>query len=160
MGAITVLILFPLAAALGILMVKDDGARNRIVRAGAAGTAVLTLAAAGLYFKSGIVFSFHWEKAIDAIMGIAEAGIAVYVISVGIRYKKYVVSVLSFVQAAAMVCFEFTVKNKIEVEHAMIFDKLTAIMVLVVGLVGSLICIYAVGYENISYILWPLKRRI
>jgi len=152
MGAITVLILFPLAAALGILFVKNDETRNMMVRAGAAGTAVLTLAAAGLYFKNGIVFSFHWEKAIDFIMAVAEAAVAVYVISIGIRYKKYVISVLSFVQAAAMLCFEFTVKNKIEVNHAMVFDKLTAIMVLVVGLVGSLICIYAVGYMKTYHI--------
>ncbi|MGL6217429.1 MAG: NADH-quinone oxidoreductase subunit L, partial [Lacrimispora sphenoides] len=95
MGAITVLILFPLAAALGILLVKNDGVRNMIVRVGAAGTAVLTLTVVGLYFKSGIALSFRLEKVIEVIMAITETAIAVYVISIGIRYKKYVISVLS-----------------------------------------------------------------
>jgi ech hydrogenase subunit A len=152
MGAITVLILFPLAAALGILLVKNDEVRDMIVRVGAAGTAVLTLVVVGLYFKGGIALSFRLEKAIEAVMAIAETAIAVYVISIGIKYKKYVISILSFVQAAAMLCFEFTVKHNIEVKHTMIFDKLTAIMVLVIGLVGSLICIYAVGYMKTYHI--------
>uniref|UniRef100_UPI000AAE1646 hypothetical protein n=1 Tax=Clostridium sp. NkU-1 TaxID=1095009 RepID=UPI000AAE1646 len=82
-----------------------------IVRVSAAGTAVLTLAVVGLYFKSGIALSFRLEKAIEVIMAITETAVAVYVISLGIRYKKYVVSVLSFVQTAAMLCFEFTVKK-------------------------------------------------
>lgn len=152
MGVIMVLIFFPLAVASGIFLVKKEEIRNLLVRAGAVGTAVLTLAASAFYFKSGLVLSFHWEKTIEFFMAIAETAVAVYVISVGIRYKKYGVSALSFLQAAAMLFFEFTVKNKIEIKHAMIFDKLTAMMVLIVGLVGSLICIYAVGYMRAYHI--------
>lgn len=152
MSAITVLILFPLVSALVIFLVRNDAARNMIVRISAVATAVLTLAAAGLYFRSGIAFSYQWEKTIDLIMAAVEAAAAVYVITIGIRYKKYAVSILSLVQTAAMFFFEFSLKNKIEVEKAIIFDKLTAIMVLVIGLVGSLICIYAVGYMKTYHI--------
>lgn len=146
MGAITGLVLFPLGAALSISLVRDDAIRNMIIRVSSVITALLTLVVVGLYFENGIVLSVRWEKEIDLIMAAAEAAIAVYVIIIGIRYKRYLVSILSFVQTAAVLFFEFTEKNNIEVEQVIIFDKLTAIMVLIVGLVGSLICIYAVGY--------------
>ncbi len=146
MGAITVLIFFPLLAAFVIFLVKDDVLRNMIVRISAVATAVLTLVVVGLYFRNGIAFSTQWEAAIDLIMAVVETAVAVYVITIGIRYKKYAVSVLSFVQTTAILLFEFKAKHGIEVEKAIVFDKLTAILVMVVGLVGSLICIYAVGY--------------
>ncbi|MFT4005194.1 MAG: hypothetical protein QM683_05955 [Lacrimispora sp.] len=146
MGAITVLILFPLLAAFVIFLVKDDALRNMIVRISAVATAVLTLVVVGLYFRDGIAFSTQWEAAIDLIMAVVETAVAVYIITIGIRYKKYAVSVLSFVQTTAMLLFELKAKHGIEVERAIVFDKLTAILVMVVGLVGSLICIYAVGY--------------
>lgn len=146
MVAITVFLLFPLAAALTIFLVKKDAARNLIVRISAVITALLTLVVVGLFFRDGIALSSPWEKSIDLIMGAVEVLIAVYIITLGIRNKKYVISILSFVQTAAVLCFEIGLKKGIEVEKAIVFDKFTAIMALVIGLVGSLICIYAVGY--------------
>ncbi len=146
MGAISVLILFPLFAAIILFFVRNDMARNMIVRAGAVITAALTLTVVGLYFRDGITFSYAGEKTIDYIITIVELVIAGYIITLGIRNRRYIISFLSFAQTAAMLYYEFTAKSAIEVGTAIIFDKLTAIMVMVVGVVGSLICIYAVGY--------------
>lgn len=145
MVAITVLLLFPLAAALAVFLVKNDAARSMLVRIGAVITALLTLVVVGIFFNDGIRLSYHIEE-IDLIMLAAEVMIAAYIITLGIRSKKYVISIFSFLQTAAMLVFEFGFKEGITVETAIIFDKLTAIMILVIGLVGSLICIYAVGY--------------
>lgn len=146
MVAITVFLLFPLAAALTIFLVKRDAARNLIVRISAVITAFLTLVVVSLFFRDGIALSCPSEKGIDLIMAAVEVLIAVYIIMLGIRNKRYFISILSFVQTTAVLCFEFGFKKGIEVEKAIIFDKFTAIMALVIGLVGSLICIYAVGY--------------
>lgn len=152
MGAITVLILFPLLAALAVLLVKEEEVRNKIVRVSAGITAVLTLIVVCLFFNKGIAFSYPWEKAIDLIMAAVEVVLAAYIIVTGIRYKNYAILILSFLQTAAMLCFELTVKSRIEVDNAIIFDKLTAVMVVIVGVVGSLICIYAVGYMKTYHI--------
>ncbi len=152
MGAITVLILFPLLAALAVLLVKEEEVRNKIVRVSAGITAVLTLIVVCLFFNKGIAFSYPWENAIDFIMAAVEVALAAYIIVTGIRYKNYAISILSFLQTAAMLCFELTVKSRIEVDKAIIFDKLTAVMVVIVGVVGSLICIYAVGYMKTYHI--------
>ncbi|WP_349671063.1 proton-conducting transporter membrane subunit [Lacrimispora sp.] len=152
MGAITVLVLFPLLAALAVLLVKEDEVRNKIVRVSAGITAALTLIVVCLFFHKGIAYSYRWETVIDLVMAVVEVVLAAYIITIGIRYKNYAISVLSFLQTAAILCFELTAKRQIEVEHAIVFDKLTAIMVVIVGVVGSLICIYAVGYMKTYHI--------
>ena len=146
MGAITVLVLFPLLAALAVFLVKEDEVRNKIVRVSACITAALTVVVVCLFFHKGIAYSYRWETVIDLVMAAVEVVLAAYIITIGIRYKNYAISVLSFLQTAAILCFELTAKSQIEVKNAIVFDKLTAIMVVIVGVVGSLICIYAVGY--------------
>lgn len=146
MGAITVLVLFPLLAALAVFLVKEDEVRNKIVRVSAGITAALTVVVVCLFFHNGIAYSYRWETVIDLVMAVVEVVLAAYIITIGIRYKNYAISVLSFLQTAAILCFELTAKSQIEVKNAIVFDKLTAIMVVIVGVVGSLICIYAVGY--------------
>ncbi len=152
MGAITVLVLFPLLAALAVLLVKEDEVRNKIVRVSAGITAALTLIVVCLFFHKGIAYSYRLETVIDLVMAVVEVVLAAYIITIGIRYKNYAISVLSFLQTAAILCFELTAKRQIEVENAIVFDKLTAIMVVIVGVVGSLICIYAVGYMKTYHI--------
>jgi ech hydrogenase subunit A len=152
MGVITVLVLFPLLAALAVLLVKEDEVRNKIVRVSAGITAALTLVVVCLFFQKGIAYSYRWETVIDLVMAVVEVVLAAYIITIGIRYKNYAISVLSFLQTAAILCFELTAKSQIEVGNAIVFDKLTAIMVVIVGVVGSLICIYAVGYMKTYHI--------
>ena len=152
MGAITVLVLFPLLAALAVLLVKEDEVRNKIVRVSAGITAALTMIVVCLFFHKGIAYSYRWETVIDFVMAVVEVVLAAYIITIGIRYKNYAISVLSFLQTAAILCFELTAKRQIEVENGIVFDKLTAIMVVIVGVVGSLICIYAVGYMKTYHI--------
>lgn len=152
MGAITVLVLFPLFAALAVLFVKEDEVRSKIVRVSACITAALTVVVVCTFFRKGIAYSYRLETAIDLVMAVVEVVLAAYIITIGIRYKNYAISVLSFLQTAAILCFELTAKRQIEVENAIVFDKLTAIMVVIVGVVGSLICIYAVGYMKTYHV--------
>lgn len=152
MSMISILILFPLLAAILVFLVKNDQARDYIVRISAVITAVLTLLVVCLYFKDGITFNFPVEKTIDYIITIVELGVAVYIITAGIKNRKYSVTVFSLIQTILMLWFEYIRKQDIEVKTGIVFDKLSAIMVLVVGLVGSLICIYAVGYMRAYHI--------
>ncbi|MDF2485197.1 MAG: hypothetical protein K0R46_1365 [Herbinix sp.] len=146
MNAISVLILFPLAAALIIFLTRNDKIRNMIVRICAIITAALTLMVVGLYFKYGISFTFQTEEIIDYIIALIEVLVAIYIIMAGIKNKKYIVSIFAAIQTPLMLWFEFTQKHGIEIETSIIVDKLSIIMVLIIGVVGSLICIYAVGY--------------
>lgn len=146
MNAISVLILFPLVASLIIFLSRNDKIRNIIVRICAIITAALTLMVVGLFFKDGISFTYQNEEIIDYIIALIEVLVAIFIISTGIKNKKYVVSIFAAIQTPLLLWFEFTQKHGIEIETSIILDKLSIIMVLIIGVVGSLICIYAVGY--------------
>ena len=146
MNEISALILFPLVAALIIFLIRNDNVRNMVVRISAVGTAAITVTVTYLHFNNGLTFTYPHEETIDLILAVVEVLVAIFIITVGIKNKKYLVSVFSFVQTVLILFFEFTQKEGIEVKTAIVLDKLAIIMVLIVGLVGSLICLYAVGY--------------
>lgn len=146
MNAISVLILFPFLAALVIFFTRNDNARNMIVRISAIVTSALTLITVCLYFRKGISLSFQYEEIINLIITVTELLLAVYIITVSLKNKKIITAVFSLLQTILMLYFEFNGKSNIEIKNDIVFDKLAAIMVLIVGLVGSLICLYAVGY--------------
>lgn len=148
MNAISTLILFPLIASIVIFLVRQDKLRDMIVRVCAIATAAITLYVTGRYFNGGLILKLPNEHVVDALIMVIEACVALYVIVTGIKNKKYIVSVFSAIQTPLIFWFEFTQKHGIEVETSIVFDKLSAVMVLIVGIVGSLIALYAVGYMN------------
>jgi ech hydrogenase subunit A len=146
MNLILLLMLFPLIASILVFVVKQEKIRDAIVSLSALITAILTIVTVVCYFKEGQGLSFENEHVIDSIINILEAVLAIYIIFIGIKNKKYLVSVFAVIQTPLLLWFEFTQKASIEVQTAIVFDKLTAIMLLIIGVVGSLICLYSVGY--------------
>lgn len=146
MNLILLLILFPLIASIMVLIVKQAKLRDGLVRLSALITAILTIVTVCYYFKNGLLLSFGNEEIIDSVIAVLEVVLALYIIYIGIINKRYLVSVFAMIQTPLLLWFEFTQKTGIEVGTAIVFDKLTAIMLLIVGVIGSLICLYAVGY--------------
>lgn len=146
MYAISVLVLFPIIAALLVYVVKNNTVRDMIVRVSAIITATLTLTVVFLYFRNGISFNYQFEEELDYVIAFIEVVVAIFIITIGFKNKKYLVSAFSLIQTPLILWFEFTQKQGIEVQAGIVFDKLTAVMVLIIGIVGSLICIYAIGY--------------
>ncbi|GAE88415.1 NADH-quinone oxidoreductase subunit L [Acetivibrio straminisolvens] len=146
MNAISILVLFPVLASAAVLSVRKDAVRNIIVRICAIVTGILTLFVVCRYFKDGISLSFANKNIIDTVIASVEVLIAAYIIFIGIKNKKYIVSVFASVQTALVLWFEFTHKHGIYIHSDIVFDRLSAVMVLIVGGIGSLILIYTVGY--------------
>lgn len=146
MNLITTLILFPLAIAALTFLIRNDKVRGAVVTVGAVGVALLAVLVTVNYFQNGITFSYQGEEAISYLIMVLEVLIAGYIITIGIRDKKYIVAIFSIIQTPLILWFELAKGHGIEVAKDMVYDKLTGIMVLIVGIIGSLICIYAVGY--------------
>ena len=146
MNLILVLILFPLIAGITVFIVKQEKIRDTIVRFGALITAELTIVTIFYYFKDGLLLSLGNEEIIDSVIIVIEVVLALYIIFIGIKNKKYLVSIFAGIQTSLLFWFEFTQKIGIEVKTAIVFDKLTGIMLLIIGVIGSLICLYSVGY--------------
>jgi ech hydrogenase subunit A len=156
MNSISVLILFPFVASILIYLVKNDNVRDVIVRISAIITTILALNVVIRYFVNGLSFSYTFGEEIDYVIMAVEIIMAIYIIAIGIKKKKYLVSIFAVIQTPLLLWFEFTQMNGIEIHTAIILDKLSAIMVLIIGVIGSLICIYAVGYMK-SYHVHHIK---
>ncbi|QOV20414.1 NADH-quinone oxidoreductase subunit L [Blautia liquoris] len=146
MELITLLILFPLLSSVLVFFVRNEKFRNGIMRSGALVTAVLTVLTVVKYFGNGLVLSFQQTEVMDVLMLAVEIGMAAYIIITGFKEKKYLLALFSIIQIVMIVGFEFTEKKGIEVHDYIVLDKLSGIMVLIAGIIGSLISIYAVGY--------------
>jgi ech hydrogenase subunit A len=79
-------------------------------------------------------------------MLVVEILIAAYIIYISIRAKRYLPVLLVFLQSVIMLSFEFTSGRGMQIEHSLFVDKFSIIMALIVGCIGSAICLYAIGY--------------
>lgn len=146
MGTILFLILFPMVIAFILLVAKSDKARDVIVIGAAAIIAAMSIVVAILFGAGGMEsFSFNGEV-VSYIMMIIEIGLCVYIIITGIRHKKWLAVIFAAVQTPLMVVFELREGHHIAIESNMYIDKLSVIMILIIGIIGSLITVYALGY--------------
>ncbi|WP_242941224.1 NADH-quinone oxidoreductase subunit L [Sporobacter termitidis] len=96
--------------------------------------------------NSGFVeYAVHMEY-IEYAMTAVLLLISVYIIYAGARDKKYHAVVLAIVQILATVGSELLFGGKAEAANALMLDNLSLLMVMLVGVVGSLICVFSVGY--------------
>ena len=146
MSTIFFLVGFPLVVAIALLVLKADAIRDIVVRVASVIIGVASIYLAIQYYSIGSeLFDFQSETINSLMMGI-EICLAIVVFVLGIKYKKYLASVLAAVQTPVMVWFELTKGHSIEVINNIYIDRLSIIMVLIIGIIGSLICVYSLPY--------------
>ena len=146
MGTIFFLILFPLLVALVLLIVKADKARDTVVIAASVIIAAVSIYCAATYMGDGTTYFDFSSEIVNYIMMIIECGVAIVITILAFKYKKYLAAVFALIQTPLMVWFELTTGHSIEVEHNAYVDELSLIMILIIGIIGTLICVYAMGY--------------
>lgn len=141
------LVLFPLLIAFlalalprGLLIKKVIGV---LANAVLCGVPVYLLAA-----HLGQEATYYQAKShlVDAAMPLIEVVIAVYLIYVSVRSRRYLPVLLVVLQSVAILAFEFTGGHTLEVEHNLFVDQFSIIMALIVGCIGGAICLFAFGY--------------
>jgi ech hydrogenase subunit A len=147
------LVLIPLVIALALLFIRQDAARGPAVFIGAAATAafaVLLAVRQGIWadVAPNMLWSGETESAEITgyvMMGI-EVALAAVIFILGLKYKKALACILAPVQCFILVWFEQTKGHDIEVRNNIGIDHFSLVMALIIGIVGTLICVYAVGY--------------
>ncbi len=146
MVVIISLLLSPLLLALIILLVRSEKALSWVVRLGAALILLQSVVMVAQNFGTIVtadLSNYHWLK--YAVM-LTEVFVAGYVIYVGIKNRSWLVTIFSALQVGILFAFEFTYGHGLEVTKSVYIDKLSQLMILIVGVIGSLICIYAIEY--------------
>jgi len=146
LGTIGFLMVFPLVVAGVLLVVRNDGARGIIVGVASLAIAVASIVLAASYLTGGTHY-FHFESEAGSIIAlVVDVAIGLYAIAVSVKYRKYLVTALALVQTVLVTWFELGPARSIEAGFNVYTDTLSIIMVLIIGIVGSGICLYAVGY--------------
>lgn len=146
MSIIFFLILFPLLIALALLVLKTDLARGVLVKFSATVIAAASIYLTIKYFNSGGEYFDFASETINYLMMAIEVCLAIMIFILGIKHKKYLASVLAAIQTPIMVWFELNVGHNIHVVNNLYVDRLSIVMVLIIGIVGSLITVYSLGY--------------
>lgn len=151
-GMIGFLILFPFFVALLMAIMK----RESLVRRYTLYFACAVIIVCDVYFSVSTLLEnktlaiLKETPSLDNIILIGEWVLVVLVFYYSFRYRKYYCALLSVVQTGLVTWLELSGRTEIcaPAEHIMI-DKLSIIMCLIVGIVGCLICLYAVGYMRV-----------
>jgi len=140
------LVLFPAVIAILLLLVSADAWRRLVVKAGA-----LIIGIASLYLlfitpETGPGFFPVEFDSISELMFLAEMVIAAFLVYLGIKYKKYLAIFLVVAQAALLVYYESLAATGTHIVPNLFIDQFSLILALIIGIIGSLICVYALGY--------------
>jgi ech hydrogenase subunit A len=154
---IMILVLFPLVVSFVLLGMKSTQTRRPVVFFGAAVIAVFSvyLAVSNFGGESQALWdgASHASEIVNYVMMGIEGLIALLIIVLGIVYKKYLASLLAAIQTPLLIWFELSnhsrpAEKQFAVEHNIVIDNFGLIMVLIIGIIGTLITVFAVGYMD------------
>jgi ech hydrogenase subunit A len=130
-----------------MLIAKKDLVRDWIVKLSALVIGVVSVfLLISTYDKGAILASVVPADQAGILMFVLEMLIAVFILYLGIRHKKWHVVLLILVQSAMMLYFELVYAHAVHVESNLFIDEFSNIMALIIGIIGSLICVYSLGY--------------
>ena len=151
-GLIAFLVLFPVLVALFELVIRNDKVRTyltvlaALVIACASVFCAIEFAGAGsttFALDETIVRQVSWVTlAVDVVL-------CLYIIGKGVVHGKWLAVLLSAIQLCLAVYLDLGVMEDITISAALSIDRLSIIMCLIIGIVGSGICVYALGYMRV-----------
>lgn len=149
MQVIPFLIIFPFIMAVLMYVISSNLIRRYVAYTGSAlivGGVFVLLYKWILGGADVQMFFFHTHRADTAIVA-AEILLMCVVTFFCFKYRKYWISLLSIVPTIAMVYLELKGPARAEMGHIYL-DHLSILMCLIVGIIGPLIIVYAVGYMH------------
>ena len=143
------LILFPLLCAPLMYYIKDNKMRAYVTYVAAAIIGSCTIALTVFWALGGAkpIMAYQNTELIDHIILAAEVALMVLVTRLCFKHKKYWISLLSIIPTMAIVWQELTGQKPASTYHIYI-DHLSILMCLIIGIIGTMIVVYAVGYMH------------
>lgn len=149
MWMIPFLICFPLVVAVLMFAIRENKIRNIIAYVGAGTIMAVTGLFAFQWFAQGapLLELYYHTHTIDMIM-LGAVWLLMFVITyLSFKYKKHVISLLSIIPTLLITYMELFGPEMAEIAHVRV-DKLSMLMCIIIGVIGSLIVIYSVGYMD------------
>jgi ech hydrogenase subunit A len=139
------LILFPFFLSLASLSIRAIAIRRAV-----AVPANLVLVGATLLLlsrtpKDPLLFKVE-VPVIDHLLPFAEIAIGILILYLALRARRTIVALLAGAQLALGLVFEFLFASAAQVSHNLFVDRFSILMALIIGILGTLIASYGVGY--------------
>lgn len=149
MWTIPFLIIFPFVVSLLMFTVRVNKVRNVIAYASAGTIMLVTATMLVQWIADGCqsMDLYYHTHQIDMLMLVAVVLLMFLVTYLCFKYKRRLISLLSIIPTFMIVHLELNGPEVAEIAHIRV-DRLSMLMCVIVGLVGSLIVIYAVGYMH------------
>jgi ech hydrogenase subunit A len=155
MNDLLFLIGFPLIIALSMLLISKEKIRNIVVICSALVLCLASLYVLLTYFdKNTVLFNISFEP-IAHVMFFIEMIVAIYILYMGIKYRKMFTVLLVLLQAGLLVFLEAGLLPGMDIGNNLFIDQLSIIMAMIIGIIGSLICVYAVSYMETYHQIHP-----
>ena len=146
MELLAFLIVFPVLIAALLLAVRAEKARRLLVCAASAAIALASIALMAMNLGTGWVSFAVGFAAADAVCALISILVAGVVIAFAVRYRNVLAGFLAAAQLIGSLVFEFLFAHELRVQNGLYVDSLSLLMTFVIGVVGSGICVYAIGY--------------
>ncbi len=146
MQTLLFLILFPILIACLLLFVKRTAPRYAVVALSALAIAGASVYLLIRYVSGEAVYFAASSGTADLVMVAIEMALALYIIYMGAKFRNYIAIALAVIQAALVVYLETTFAGGLHAENNLFIDQFSIIMALIIGIIGSIIAVYAVRY--------------
>ena len=129
-----------------MLFLPNSRGRDLFVNFAAIVTCIGSLYLLFEYFGKGEVLFAVDGTFVDPLILAAEVAIGLFIIGISLKFKKYLVTVLAALQLALAAYTEIVYEPAHNIGFDLFIDQFSLIMALIIGIIGSLICVYATGY--------------
>ncbi len=145
---ISFLIAFPLLIGTLLLFTWWPKVRNLIVVASCVAVAAVSIATVIQFGNgNGVFFGLPGGVEPGAALIVSEIAMTAFVVAISIYNRRFFAPVLALIQLGIALYLELAGKlPEADPQRLFWFDRLSMVMVLVVGIIGPLICINAIGY--------------
>ena len=157
---IAVLVVVPLVVGVLLVFVTSGPVRNALVVGTCTLIAVASIATA-ITFGNGSPVFFGLPGGLEPGLAIvaSEAAIALVVVAISLQHRRRLAPLLAIAQLVIAVWLEATGRMpNVDPARLFGFDRLSMVMVLIVGIIGTLICIHALGYMRDYQRTYPQTR--
>ena len=144
------LICLPFLMAILPAVIKKSKIRSTVVYICGAIVAILSITTAVWWYSLGgnaLVFDLPYTEVFDKIILIGDFALMFLIIYLSVKHHKTIISLLSIVQTLLVAGLELFGPHPAETMHIRI-DWLTFIMILIIGIIGVALGLYAVGYMH------------
>jgi ech hydrogenase subunit A len=143
------LIIFPMVIGAILFCIRIQNVRKAIAYVATPAIILAVLDLAFKFFAGGatpVDLYFDTETA-DMFISAGEVILMLFVVIQCFRYKKYWISLLSIIPTGMILWLEYF-GPKVQTQNHIRIDHLSVLMCIIVGVVGGLIAIYAMGYMD------------